>query len=122
MLACRSLCNTTSDASTVVNVKTYIYAANGTSTSNYCTDNAGWNHFYVGDDIILSVQGDLSGAGVVTATIYDNGIYYQNSTNPALCSSNVNPGEQSFEMERSWNLDLNGGDRKSTRLNSSHIT
>jgi hypothetical protein len=102
-------CNNTTDASVIVNVKSYIYATNGATTSNYCTDNSGWNHFYVGNDIILSVQGDLSGAGVVTATIYDNGTYYQNTTNPALCSSNVNPGEQSFEMARSWNLDLNGG-------------
>jgi hypothetical protein len=96
-------CNTTTDEIGTVVLKNYIYALNGTSTSNYCTDNAGWHHFYVGDDIILSVMGNLSAAGTVTATIMDNGAYYLDPGNTATCT-----GEVQFEMERNWNIDVSG--------------
>lgn len=107
-------CNTTADASITVNVKNFVYAANGTSTNTYCTDNAGWHHFYSGDEIIFSVQGNISGApvGYPVATIYDNGAYYQQTEGPGTapgCSSNQNPNEERFEMERSWNVDMGGG-------------
>ena len=107
-------CNTTGDDSETVATKTYIYAANGTSTNTYCTDNAGWHHFYVGDNIIFSTRGNLSNApaGFPVATIWDNGTYYQNGVGPNLPASCVNgwsPGEERFEMERSWDLNLGGG-------------
>jgi hypothetical protein len=97
-------CNTTTDAVITVNVKDFIYALDGTSTTTYCTDNAGWHHFFVGDEIILSLQGDVSSMGTITATINDNGAYYVNGGNPALCLGGFTPGEQQFEMERSWNI------------------
>lgn len=106
-------CNTTIDASVTLNVKAYIYALNGTSTNTYCTDNAGWHHFFVGDNIIFSTRGDLSNApaGFPIATILDNGTYYQTSAGlgPTVCAGGINPGEEWFEMERSWNLDMGGG-------------
>jgi hypothetical protein len=101
-------CNISNDDVDVVVLKNYIYAANGTSTSSYCTDNSGWHHFYVGDDIILSIQGNLSSAGTVTATIGDNGAYYLDPGSPALCASGINPGETQFEMERNWNIGYTG--------------
>ncbi len=96
-------CNNSVDAVTTVTVKTYIYAANGTSTTTYCTDNAGWHHFYVGNDIILSVLGNLGTAGTVTATIRDNNAYYQDPGNTMTCT-----GEVQFEMERNWNISYTG--------------
>jgi hypothetical protein len=101
-------CNNTSDATSTVTVRNYVYAANGTSSSTYCTDNAGWHHFYNGNNIILSVQGDLSSAGTVTATIRDNGTYYLDPGNTALCASGWTPGEAQFEMERNWNVQHTG--------------
>jgi hypothetical protein len=101
-------CNTTSDATATVNSRSYIYAANGTSTSTYCTDNAGWHHFYVGNDIILSIQGNLASAGTVTATIRDNGTYYLDPGNPANCTFGNTSGEAQFEMERNWNVQHTG--------------
>lgn len=107
-------CNVSADASVTVNVKTFIYASNGTSTNTYCTDNSGWKHFYVGDQIIFSAQGDFSSApiGYPVVTIYDNGVYYQQTEGPGTapgCTSNQNPNEERFEMKRSWNLDMGGG-------------
>jgi len=107
-------CNTTTDASVTVNVKNFVYATNGASSNTYCTDNSGWNHFYNGDDIIFSVQGDLSGApsGYPIASIAVNNAYYQQTQGPGTalgCSSNQQPGEERFEMERSWNVDMGGG-------------
>jgi hypothetical protein len=96
-------CNTTTDDSDVVVLKNYIYATNGTSSSSYCTDNSGWNHFYVGNNIILSILGNLSAAGTVTATIGDNGAYFLDPGTPALCA-----GEAQFEMERNWNIGYTG--------------
>jgi hypothetical protein len=107
-------CNTTADASVAVNVKNYIYATNGTTSSNYCTDNAGWNHFFVGDDIIFSIQGNLSSApaGFPQVTIYNNGTYFQETEGPGTapgCTMNITPGEERFEMQRSWNVNYGGG-------------
>ena len=96
-------CNNSVDAVTTVTVKTYIYAANGTSTTTYCTDNFGWHHFFVGNDIILSVQGNLGTAGTVTATIRDNNAYYLDPGNTMTCT-----GEVQFEMERNWNISYTG--------------
>jgi hypothetical protein len=107
-------CNVTSDATTTVNVKTYIYAANGTSTNTYCTDNAGWHHFFVGANIIYSVQGDISSApaGFPVATIWNNSTYYQEAQGPFTapsCINGWNPGEERFEMSRSWDFNMGGG-------------
>ena len=101
-------CNNTSDATSTVTVRNYVYASNGTSSSTYCTDNAGWHHFYNGNNIILSVQGDLSNAGTVTATIRDNGAYYLDPGNTANCAFGNTPGEAQFEMERNWNVQHTG--------------
>jgi hypothetical protein len=107
-------CNTTADASVTVNLKNYVYANNGATSNTYCTDNDGWNHFFVGDDIIFSLQGNISSApaGFPVASIADNGTYYQETEGPATaagCASNQQPGEERFEMERSWNIDMGGG-------------
>jgi hypothetical protein len=105
-------CNNTIDASTIVNTKTYIYATNGMTSNTYCTDNAGWHHFYIGDNIIYSVQGNISGApaGFPRATIFVNGSYYQNAGVPAtICAGGFTPGEERFEMARSWDLNFGGG-------------
>jgi hypothetical protein len=107
-------CNTTADASVAVNVKNYIYASNGTTSNTYCTDNAGWNHFFVGDDIIFSIQGNLSSApaGFPQVTLYNNGTYFQETEGPGTapgCTMNITPGEERFEMQRSWNVNYGGG-------------
>jgi hypothetical protein len=50
--------------------------------------------------------------GFPVATITNNATYFQQTQGPgtaAGCSSNVNPGEERFEMSRSWNLDMGGG-------------
>ncbi len=108
------LCNNSADDAITINTKNYVYAANGTSASNYCTDNNGWKHFYNGDNIIFSVEGDLTGAatGFPVATINNNSTYYQETEGPgtaAGCAFNQNPNEERFEMSRSWNLDFGGG-------------
>ncbi len=106
-------CNTTGDDVTTVYVKTYVYASNATTSSNYCTDNSGWKHFYVGDEIIFSAMGDFSmvPVGFPLVTIFDNGSYYQESQGPGTSADCINggtPGEERFEMERSWNLNMGG--------------
>jgi hypothetical protein len=106
------ICNTTGDASMLINVKNFVYAPTGASTSSYCTDNTGWHHFYTGNDIIFSVSGDLSGVPTATASIIDNGSFYQQTQGPGsalTCGSNISPGEERFEMERSWNLNIGAG-------------
>ena len=113
------LCNNSADDAITINAKNFVYAANGTSASNYCTDNNGWNHFYNGDDIIFSVEGDLSGAplGYPIATINNNSAFYQETEGPgtaAGCVNNENPNEERFEMSRSWNLDFGGGTQNGT--------
>jgi len=107
-------CNTTGDAVVNVQIKNYVYATNGTTSNTYCTDNTGWNHFYNGDDIIFSAQGNFSGAaaGFPQVTIYDNGTYFQQTEGPGTapgCVLNQTPGEERFEMERSWNVNMGGG-------------
>jgi hypothetical protein len=107
-------CNLTVDDSTTVNTKYYVYAADGATSNTYCTDNSGWHHFYIGDEIIYSVLGDLSAvpAGFPIATIYDNGAYYQSNSGPnnsGFCVNGLFPGEERFEMERSWDLNLGAG-------------
>lgn len=107
-------CNITGDDQVTVNIKDYIYALNATTTNTYCTDNAGWHHFYNGNEIILSIRGDLAGApaGFPQITINDNGTYYQQTQGPftpASCVNNLTPGEERFEMERSWDVNFGGG-------------
>lgn len=107
-------CNTTSDDVVNVQLKDFIYGLNGASSNTYCTDNNGWHHFYNGSEILLSVQGDLSGAptGFPMITINDNGSYYQmtqNGTSPTLCAGGTSPGEERFEMARNWDVDFGGG-------------
>ncbi len=91
------------ETSATINTKNYIYAANGATSNTYCTDNDGWHHFYIGDEIILSVKGNLGTAGTVTATIRDNNAYYLDPGNTATCT-----GEVQFEMERNWNIQYTG--------------
>lgn len=111
----------TSDASITVNVKEYIYAPTGSTSNTYCTDNNGWHHFYNSNDkIILSVQGDLTGApaGYPIITINENTNFYQENesltSTPADCSSGYSPQEQRFEMKRNWNVDFGGGTTNGT--------
>lgn len=108
-------CNNTSDGSVVVDLKTYVYGLNGAATNQYCTDNAGWHHFFNGNEILLSIQGDMTGfpAGSPTINIGENTTYYQETQGPftpASCAaSSLTPGEERFEMERSWNVDIGAG-------------
>lgn len=115
-------CNTTTDLSTTVTVHSFVYAANGTSSSTYCTDNSGWHHFYTGGNIILSVQGDFSGVSSAVATINVNGSSYQNPSAITNCASNVPPGDELFEMARSWNLDVTGTTSGSYNVRFYHPT
>ena len=104
-------CVTTSDASMVVNVRDFIYAANNTNATNYCTDVSGWHHFYNSNEIILSLQGDISGVSSMTATIRTNSTYYQDrpsGSTPLNCATNWSPGEERFEMARNWNISYTG--------------
>jgi len=108
-------CNITGDAQVTINLKDYIYALNGASTNTYCTDNAGWHHFFNGNEILLSLRGDLSSmpAGSPTITVMDNGTFFQQtqgpSTAPLCASTNLTPGEERFEMERNWNVNIGAG-------------
>lgn len=96
-------CNVTADAQASINLRDYAYAPNNTNSTNYCTDNSGWHHFYNGNNIILSVRGNLSNAGTVTASIKDNGSVYSDQGDPNICS-----GEAQFEMQRNWNVSYTG--------------
>lgn len=107
-------CNTTVDDQVTVILKNYIYALNAATTNTYCTDNMGWHHFYNGNEIILSIRGDLTGApaGFPQITINDNGTYFQQTQGPftpADCANGLTPGEERFEMERSWDVNFGGG-------------
>lgn len=108
----QGLCNTTGDDSEQVTVREYIYAPLGVSVAaNYCTDNAGWNHFYnTNDEIIFSLRGDLTGATVnPVITINNNGAYYQTAVNVVgSCANGYSPGDELFEMPRSWNVNFTG--------------
>jgi hypothetical protein len=105
-------CNTTLDDTETVDVRNFSYSPVGVSSSvNYCTDNTGWNHFYnASDDIILSVEGDLTGASTTpVAKITNNGSFYQATVGAVgSCNSGLNPGEEFFELPRSWNVEFNG--------------
>lgn len=101
-------CNTSSDQSASINLKNFIYAPNGTNASAYCTDNAGWHHFYNGDDIILSLRGDLSNVSSMTAQIRNNGSVYTDPGNPLNCLTGWTSGEAQFEMQRNWNVNYSG--------------
>jgi hypothetical protein len=108
------ICNNTIDDLLPLVIKSFIYALNGTSSNTYCTDNSGWHHFFNGDEIILSCQGDFSGAtaGFPVVTIGDNGTFYQQTEGPGTapgCGMGSDPGEERFEMNRNWNLDFGGG-------------
>lgn len=102
-------CNNTADDAVTVNVRSFVYGNNGETATGSCLDNSGWHHFYNGDRILLSIQGDLSGVIAPNVTINTNGTFYQAPNLPTDCGNNVNPGEESFEMSRSWNFDPNGG-------------
>ncbi len=107
-------CNTTSDAQTSIQVRNYVYASNASNSNNFCTDNNGWKHFYVGNDLIFSAQGDFSNcpSGYPRVTISNNNSFYQQNAGPfqaTACANGLTPGEQRFEMSRSWNLDMGGG-------------
>jgi hypothetical protein len=108
-------CNTTADDSVTIHLKNFVYGWNNAVSNNWCTDNSGWHHFFNGDDILLSLQGDLTGvpAGFPQITIMDNGTYYQQSqgpfTAPQCASSNLTPGEERFEMQRNWNVNIGSG-------------
>lgn len=106
-------CNTTSDAQTTVNMKHFVYASNNTNTSNFCTDNQGWHHFFVGNEVIFSMEGfiDHLSPGFPQVTIFDNGTFFSETEGPATpadCSNNQQPGEERFEMRRSWNVNFGG--------------
>ncbi|MDC0231551.1 T9SS type A sorting domain-containing protein [Aureispira] len=105
-------CNTTSDDNETIDVRDYLYTTVGaTNSSGYCTDDAGWSHFYDNNDgIIFSINGDLSGAtSVPSVSINNNGSYYQTSVGGVgSCVSGWSAGEEQFEMQRSWNVDFSG--------------
>ncbi len=94
-------------------VFTSVVNSNAVVSSDYCTDN-GWHNFYNNGELLLSIQGDLTGAatGFPQVTINDNGSYHQTrtgSSQPAQCSVSLSPGEELFEMSRYWNVDFGGG-------------
>lgn len=105
-------CNTTADDAELVDIKDYVYAPIGVSTSvGYCTDNAGWNHFYdASDRIIFSLEGDLTGATLPpSVTITNNGSFYQTTVGAVgACVNGWSPGEEFFELPRSWNVNFVG--------------
>jgi hypothetical protein len=107
-------CNSTSLQALTVNVRDYIYVPAGNhATSSFCDDNAGWRHFYnASDEIILSVQGDFSGISSMEAVVNNNGSFHQQTENAPItaadCSTNQDPGEERFELPRSWNINYTG--------------
>lgn len=105
-------CNTTTSVAATIKVRNFVYAADATMSENYCTDNNGWHHFYQGENIILSLKGNLSNTVNPIATIRKNTTHYQDRTlshmHPASCANGWSPGEERFEMARSWNIDYTG--------------
>ncbi len=103
------ICAPTIDSSITVNTKNYVYAADGTTSNTYCTDNDGWHHFYVGDNIIYSLHGDLSTmpAGFPEVRINVNSNFYQSPALVPIC--NISTQEEKFEMARSWDLNIGPG-------------
>ncbi|MGH1336388.1 MAG: T9SS type A sorting domain-containing protein [Aureispira sp.] len=108
----QGICNTTNDDSEQVEIRDYVYTPVGLNTSTgYCTDNAGWHHFFnANDDIIFSMRGDLTGATAnPVARINNNGTAYQTAVNVVgSCVNGYSPGDELFEMPRSWNVDFTG--------------
>lgn len=106
------LCNTTNDDNEEVTVRDYAYAPNGVAASvNYCTDDAGWHHFYnASNAIIFSMEGDLSGATAApVVNITNNGSFYQTTLGAVgACANGWSPGEELFELPRSWNVNFTG--------------
>lgn len=111
-----ALCGNTSDNSVLITVKEFIYAPVGTSaSSDYCTDDNGWHHFFnTNNEIFLSLQGDLSGAlGSPIASVVNLGSFFQSTDGPGTPGTcgilpNAYPGNENFEMGRSWNIDFAG--------------
>lgn len=105
-------CAPSADLSFVVNVRTFAYATGATNTSTtYCTDKDGWNHFFnASNQIIFSVNsnsGTIGAGSTATINIKPSGAYYQ-SPNVAKTFGNCFSGDESFEMVRSWNFTLSG--------------
>ncbi len=99
-------CGVSADIEITVNVKPFVYALNATNSTTYCTDNAGWNHFFnASDQIVFSVKGNL-GAGTPQATISLNTSSYQSPNAVPNCAA---PVDENFEMARSWNFSLGAG-------------
>lgn len=105
----------TSSSQVTITGRNFVYGLNGETSNNYCTDAAGWHHFFnAGNEILLSIRGDLSGApaGFPLITINDNGTFYQQTQGPFTapsCAGGNSPGEERFEMARSWDVDFGGG-------------
>lgn len=101
-----SACGNTTDLSTTVNLKNFIYAANGTVANAYCTDNDNWNHYYTGDNIIFSLKGNMASLGSSALSINVNNTYYQAPGVTQTCDGPT--PDETFEMARSWNLSYTG--------------
>lgn len=105
-------CNSTTGDDEAVTVRSFIYTPLGTNASaNYCTDDNGWHHFFNGsDEILFSINGDLSGATATpVVTIENNNSFYQRTLGAVgSCANGWSPGEEQFEMQRSWNVDFTG--------------
>lgn len=108
----RGLCNTTGDDTEEVEVREYIYAPVGVTTAvDYCTDNSGWHHFFTAnDEIIFSMRGDLTNALLTpVVSITNNGSYHQTVLNAVgSCINGYSPGDELFELPRSWNVNFVG--------------
>ncbi len=99
-------CGVSADEIIVVNVRAFVYAANATTSTTFCADKDGWNHFYnASNQIVFSVKGNL-GAGIPQATISLNASSYQSPNAVPNCAA---PADEKFEMARSWNFSLGAG-------------
>ena len=105
-------CNTTNDDDEEVTVRNFAYTPVGVTTAvDYCTDDQGWHHFYTAtDDIIFSMRGDLSGAAIdPIVSVTNNGSFYQATLGAVgACVNGWSPGEEQFELPRSWNVNFTG--------------
>ena len=103
-----SACGVTPELNRQITLKQFVYAPNGTVATDYCTDADQWHHFYTGDDIILSLKGDIASMNNISANIGVNSTYYQNTTTITLPSCEPRPNEKKFEMRRNWNINYSG--------------